>query len=93
MHRQNGKGAVLEARELAGLFLFKEQLILHCAHEMKTANEAFRRILDLIDGTPDLRRQVLRIMRSKGEEGIELRTGQRLRFVRPLVRVRPWLLR
>jgi len=33
--RQNGKGAVLEARELAGLFLLDEQLILHSAHEFK----------------------------------------------------------
>lgn len=31
--RQNGKGSILEARELAGLFLFDEQLILHSAHE------------------------------------------------------------
>src|SRR5512135_2349968 len=35
--RQNGKGGVLEARELAGLFLFDERLILHSAHEFKTA--------------------------------------------------------
>src|ERR1044072_5917325 len=31
--RQNGKGSILEARELAGLFLFDEQPILHSAHE------------------------------------------------------------
>src|SRR3954467_11750979 len=31
--RQNGKGSILEARELAGLFLFGEQLIIHSAHE------------------------------------------------------------
>ncbi len=33
--RQNGKGSVLEARELAGIFLFGEELILHSAHEFK----------------------------------------------------------
>lgn len=33
--RQNGKGSVLEARELAGLYLFGEQLILHSAHEFQ----------------------------------------------------------
>lgn len=31
--RQNGKGSLLEARELAGLFLLEEELILHSAHE------------------------------------------------------------
>ncbi len=45
--RQNGKGAIIEARELAGLFLFKERLILHSAHEYKTASEAYIRILPL----------------------------------------------
>ncbi|GIE45168.1 hypothetical protein Alo02nite_80660 [Actinoplanes lobatus] len=43
--RQNGKGAIIEARELAGLFLLSEKLILHSAHEYKTAMEAFRRIV------------------------------------------------
>jgi hypothetical protein len=79
--RQNGKGSVLEALELAGLFLFDEQLILHSAHEFKTAQEAFRRVLALIQGTADLDRLVQRVRTSHGEEGIELRTGQRLRFV------------
>src|SRR5665213_714851 len=31
--RQNGKNSVLEARELAGLFLLGERLIIHSAHE------------------------------------------------------------
>lgn len=79
--RQNGKGSVLEALELAGLFLFDEQLILHSAHEFKTAQEAFRRVLSLIQSTDDLDRLVLRVRTSHGEEGIELRSGQRLRFV------------
>jgi hypothetical protein len=79
--RQNGKGAVLEARELAGLFLFGEQLILHSAHEFKTAQEAFRRVLALVQNTPDLDRRVARVRTSHGEEGIELRSGARLRFV------------
>lgn len=79
--RQNGKGSILEARELAGLFLFGETLILHSAHEFKTAQEAFRRVLFLVENTPDLDRQVLRVRTSHGEEGIELRNGARLRFV------------
>lgn len=79
--RQNGKGAVLEARELAGLFLFGEQLILHSAHEFKTAQEAFRRVLGWIEGKDHLRKRVKRVRTSHGEEGIELTSGARLRFV------------
>lgn len=79
--RQNGKGAILEARELAGLFLLGEELILHSAHEFKTGQEAFRRILALIENTPELDRLVKRVRTSHGEEGIETRSGARLRFV------------
>lgn len=79
--RQNGKGALLEARELAGLLLFGERLILHSAHEMKTAIEAFRRIQDLFTNSDDLRRRVARVTIQRGDEGIELRNGARLRFV------------
>jgi hypothetical protein len=79
--RQNGKGSILEARELAGLFLFNERLILHSAHEFKTAQEAFLRIRDLIDGRPEFRRRIKRVTNNTFEVGIELTTGQRLRFV------------
>jgi hypothetical protein len=79
--RQNGKGAIFECRALAGLFLFGERLIMWSAHEYKTAMELFLRIRDLVDGSDDLRRQVRKINNTNGEEGIELLTGQRLRFV------------
>lgn len=79
--RQNGKGGVIEATELFGLFVAGEQLILHSAHEFKTAQEAFRRVLALVTNTDDLRKKVKKITNAHGEEGIELLTGQRLRFV------------
>lgn len=46
--RQNGKGAILEARVLAGLFLFDEKLMLWSAHQYKTSMEAFRRVDELL---------------------------------------------
>ena len=80
--RQNGKGAVLEARELAGLFLVEEEnLILHSAHEFKTTTEHFRRLLSLIQCSPDLEREVARVRTQTGAESIELKNGKRLRFV------------
>lgn len=79
--RQGGKGSIIEARELAGLVLFGESLILHSAHEFKTANEAFVRIQQLIEQCDDLRKQVLRVARANGEQGITLRNGSRLRFI------------
>lgn len=78
--RQNGKNAILEARELAGLFLFGEEVLIHSAHEQATASEQFRRVLALIDNTPELRKRMLRPIRGKGSEAIELRSGQRILF-------------
>ena len=80
--RQNGKGAVLEALELAALFLFDEvQLILHSAHKFDTAADGFRRILGLIEANPDFSREVAKVIRSHGSESIELKNGKRLRFI------------
>ncbi len=79
--RQDGKGAVLEARELGGLLLLGEKLILHTAHQVKTATEAFIRSKELFQRNPDLDREISRINNSHGEEGIELKNGARLRFV------------
>lgn len=79
--RQQGKGAIIETIELAGLFLFREHLILHSAHEYKTAQEAFLRIKGLIDGSSDLSRHVKAIREANGEQQIILMSGNRLRFV------------
>lgn len=78
--RQNGKGSILEARALAGLFIVGDRLIIHSAHEHDTAQEAHVRLMALIDEDPELRKQVLRAPTGHGEQGIELRNGQRMRF-------------
>jgi len=69
--RQNGKGAILEARQLGGLFLLREPLQVHTAHVMDTCMAHFDRVLSLIESTPDLARQVTRVSRSHGDLGIE----------------------
>ena len=79
--RQNGKGSVLEALELWALFLGGESLILHSAHEFKTAKDAYRRITSLIQNTPELLARVAAFPRNPSEFGVDLKTGQRLRFI------------
>lgn len=78
--RQNGKGSILEARELAGLFLFGERLIIHSAHLFETSMEHMNRLLQLIESNRDLDRRVKRVSRAHGQEGIELKSGQRIKF-------------
>lgn len=83
--RQNGKGSILEAVELGDLFLLDTEMTIHSAHLFDTSLEAFNRIMTLIESTPDLERYVQRVVRSHGEEGIEVMRGfpkrkRRLRF-------------
>lgn len=79
--RQQGKGSVLEARELAGLLHFGEKLIMHTAHELKTSMEHFRRLMALFDSSDDLRKRVKRVVTANGKEGIEMVNGARLHCI------------
>lgn len=79
--RQNGKGDLITARQLGGLYLFGSKLSLYSAHEFKTATEMFIRLRDIIVNTDDLRRRVRKVTEAHGEEGIELLNGNRLRFI------------
>lgn len=78
--RQNGKGSLLEARELVGLFLLGERLINHTAHQQKTATNHFKRMRALIKGVPQFERRVEAVVKGKGNEAIVLDTGQEIFF-------------
>lgn len=90
--RQNGKNFILEARELAGLFFFREKEIVHSAHRADTARDAFRKFEYRIRSTPAFIEQVqgyhvgkdpfdhrisgIRI--SAGEMSIQLKNGNKI---------------
>jgi len=75
-----GKTDNICARELAGLILFKERLLIHTAHEFATCNEAFLRMVGIWENWDDLRKRVARIRYANGEQAIELLSGQRLKY-------------
>lgn len=82
--RQDGKGAILEARQLVGLFLIPDdRLIIHTAHETKTAFESFIRLAALVEETPQLSKYLAPngISVANGKEGIKLRDGKRVKFL------------
>ena len=56
--RQTGKNGITEARQLAGLFLLDEPLLIHSAHEFATAEEALNRMEMLIASTPQLSKRL-----------------------------------
>jgi len=78
--RQNGKNAIVEGRELFGLFELSEPLIIHTAHEFKASNEHFLRLKDRIKGCEELDRRVKSIITSHGEEAVLLRPAPALIF-------------
>ena len=83
--RQNGKNAILEALELAGIFLFGEKMIVHSAHRFDTSTEHFLRMRELIGGGDDLARKVLGgergFVTANGKEAIKFVGGARLKFI------------
>jgi hypothetical protein len=67
--------SVLEARELAGLFLLEEGLIVHTAHLFDTAGSHFARLSRRIEDTPILAARLAKpggILRGHGNESITL---------------------
>lgn len=83
--RQNGKGSILEARVLAGFFVFGEKLIMWSAHEYKTAIELFLRVKTLIRNlieSGEVNEADIKVIHGSGEQGFErLDTGQRIKFI------------
>lgn len=87
--RQNGKGEVLVARELAGIYLFGEKTIGHSAHFMDTAQDAQKRLWEVIEGNDNLMYWweddpatpgVPHFGRTNGKENITFPTGQEVLF-------------
>ena len=79
--RQNGKNAVLIARELAGIVLFGDDLIIHSAHRADTTLEHFRKMVELAEEFNEFGKLVKRVSHVNGHEGIELKGGRRINFV------------
>lgn len=89
--RQNGKGGILTPYTLGHLFLWprsdgEPKLVVHTAHEFKTAGEAFRRARRVIEGSPLLMAEMKDginrgISTANGEQGFELANGNRLRYL------------
>lgn len=78
--RQNMKTGLFKMCALGWLFITDQRLVMWSAHEFSTAAEAFRDMEMLIGDTPFLSKRLKGIQHAAGAEGIELKTGQRLKF-------------
>lgn len=78
--RQNGKNAIVEALELAGLVLWPSVMV-HSAHKFDTASEHFKRMQQLVTACDEVNDLVGQIHIANGKEAIEMRSGARLKFL------------
>lgn len=78
--RQSGKTVITELRELVGLFLFGEQVVIHSAQLFATAKESFLRQSARIKKCPDLMDMVSKFRTGNDNVSIELKSGARLLY-------------
>lgn len=86
--RQNFKTGLIKQAELGWLFVTKERLIVHSAHELDATAEAFRDLADLIESTPALARRLKPkrggdrdgIFEGNGKQFIETIDKQRIKY-------------
>jgi hypothetical protein len=82
--RQNGKNFVLEVIQIACIYLFGDEVLVHSAHQFDTSVEHFNRLKFLFENTPELSELLLPSDRSfvtaNGKEAIKFNTGQRILF-------------
>lgn len=78
--RQNGKGDVIEHRELLGAFIFGETTIMHSAHLLETAEAAWGRMLERVEANPHLSKRLKKVDRSNGRKAIHFTNGSSIYY-------------
>ncbi len=82
--RQNGKNFIVEVIQIACIYLFGDETLIHSAHKFDTSVEHFNRLKWLFENTPELSDLLLpgdsSFVTSNGKEHIRFRTGQRILF-------------
>lgn len=73
--RQNGKSELIVARALAGVLLFGEKTIIISAHEVDTAKQVWKRLVDVVESNPTLEARVTGRMDAVNREFLAFGTG------------------
>jgi hypothetical protein len=79
--RQNGKNAILEALELAALYLFDERRIIHTAQLAKTAADHMQRMVALVKSNPRLEAVTQFFFASNDKRIMRTDTGGQIEFI------------
>lgn len=78
--QSTGKNDTVAAREGQEMFVAGSKLVIHTAHESKTADESFLRMEELISNNPECRAEVVRFRYGNGDHAVEFKSGARLLY-------------
>lgn len=79
--RQNGKGEVIIARQLVGLFLLDEALQVYTSQLFTTTLEMHRRLADVVYANPSLAKRIKSASKGGNNVVVELKNGHRVKFL------------
>ncbi len=80
--RQNGKGSILEALGLGWLFITKEEMVIHSAHQFKTCADSYKRLKRCIRRLPpEFEQQIKKFSDSHGHEGVIMNDDREYKFI------------
>lgn len=78
--QSTGKNDTVAAREGQEMFVTGSKLVIHTAHESKTADESFLRMEELISNNSECRAEVVRFRYGNGDHAVEFKSGARLLY-------------
>lgn len=78
--QSTGKNDTVAAREGQEMFVAGSRLVIHTAHESKTADESFLRMEELISNNSECRAEVVRFRYGNGDHAVEFKSGARLLY-------------
>lgn len=75
--RQNGKSTFMALQILWRIYELKEQLQVHTAHKLTTSSEIFYKVNSIIEQTPELAKEFVKKLESKGFQELQFTENRR----------------
>jgi len=75
--RQNGKSTLSQVLALWFMAVWGWPMVLGTAQDLETAEEVWQGAVDIVEGDPDLRGLLRRVVRTNGQKALELTNGTR----------------
>lgn len=75
--RQNGKSTFMALQILWRIYELKQKLQVHTAHKLTTSSEIFYKVNEIIEQTPELEKDFVKKLESKGFQELKFTEGRR----------------